>query len=165
MAGSAPPMVSTATCAGIPMFWLADWIWSVPLIVLTVLVHSFTLFAMHHRLVAVLAAYSKHGALRVLFGAIMGATVLLLTALHTVEAAAWAVVYVMLRALPEFRSALLYSLGSMTTYGHVDIVLEPHWQVMGALEALNGLMLFGLTTAFLVSVVSGALSVGEKRRH
>ena len=53
----------------------------------------------------------------------------------------------------------------MTTYGHVDIVLEPHWQVMGALEALNGLMLFGLTTAFLVSVVSGALSVGEKRRH
>jgi hypothetical protein len=115
--------------------------------------------------VTVLAGYAKPGAFRVLFGAIMGATVLLLTLLHTVEAAAWAVVYVMLGALPDFKSALLYSLGAMTTYGHVDIVLEPHWQVMGALEALNGLMLFGLTTAFLISVVYGAVTVGKKWRH
>jgi len=52
-----------------------------------------------------LAAYggSKHGALRVLFGAIMGATVLLLTALHVVEAAAWAVVHGALSAGEKLR--------------------------------------------------------------
>ena len=37
----------------------------------------------------------------------------------------------------------------MTTYGHAELYLAQHWQLMGALEALNGLLLFGLTTAFL----------------
>ncbi len=46
----------------------------------------------------------------------------------------------------------------MTSYGHANIYLEPDWQLMGALEALNGMMLFGLTTAFLFSVLQGAWS-------
>ena len=49
---------------------------------------------------------------------------------------------------------MLYSLSAMTSYGHADIYLDRHWQMMGALEALNGMMLFGLTTAFLFSVLS-----------
>ncbi len=51
---------------------------------------------------------------------------------------------------------MLYSLSAMTSYGHANIYLEPDWQLMGALEALNGMMLFGLTTAFLFSVPQGA---------
>ncbi len=39
-------------------------------------------------------------------------------------------------------------------YGHADAFRAPHWQLMGALEALNGMMLFGLTTAFLFSLLS-----------
>jgi hypothetical protein len=41
----------------------------------------------------------------------------------------------------------------MTTYGHANIYLAEHWRLMGALEALNGMMLFGLTTAFLFSAL------------
>ena len=41
----------------------------------------------------------------------------------------------------------------MTSYGHANVYLAEHWQLMGALEALNGVMLFGLTTAFLVSLL------------
>jgi hypothetical protein len=37
----------------------------------------------------------------------------------------------------------------MTTYGHASLYLEPHWQMMGAIEALNGVVLFGVTTAIL----------------
>jgi hypothetical protein len=33
------------------------------------------------------------------------------------------------------------------------VLLKPHWQLMGALEALNGTLLFGLTTAFLFAVI------------
>ncbi len=51
------------------------------------------------------------------------------------------------------RSAILYSLSAMTTCGHADIFLADHWRLMGALEALNGMMRFGLTTAFLFSVL------------
>jgi hypothetical protein len=60
----------------------------------------------------------------------------------------WAAAYRLLGALPDNRSAMLYSLSAMTSYGHGTIFLDPHWQMMGALEALNGMMLFGLTTAF-----------------
>jgi hypothetical protein len=44
--------------------------------------------------------------------------------------------------------AMLYSLSAMTAYGHANIYLLQHWQFSGALEALNGMILFGLTTAF-----------------
>jgi hypothetical protein len=43
---------------------------------------------------------------------------------------------------------MLYSLGAITSYGHANVFLEPHWQMMGALEALNGMLPFGLTTTF-----------------
>ena len=48
---------------------------------------------------------------------------------------------------------MLYSLSAMTSYGHADLFLAKHWQLMGAIEALNGMMLFGLSTAFLFAVL------------
>jgi hypothetical protein len=48
---------------------------------------------------------------------------------------------------------MLYSLNALTSYGHTEIQLAPHWQMLGSLEALNGWILFGLTTAFLFSEV------------
>ncbi len=48
---------------------------------------------------------------------------------------------------------MLYSLNAMTTYGHSDLELTARWQLMGALDALNGMLLFGLTTAFLYGVL------------
>jgi hypothetical protein len=54
----------------------------------------------------------------------------------------------------------------MTSYGHTNLSLEGHWQFMGALEALNGWLLFGLTTAFLVAVIHKAwLSDNRGGRH
>src|SRR5262249_23254377 len=146
------------------MFWLADWFWGALLIVLTVLAHSFALFAMRHRIMAALARHYDPGAFKGRFAGFLGATGLLVTGLHAAEAGVWAAVYVMLGALPDGKSAVLYSLGALTTYGHVGIDLEPRWQLMGAEEALDGLMLFGLTTAFLLSVIQGAIQIGEKSR-
>jgi hypothetical protein len=48
---------------------------------------------------------------------------------------------------------MLYSLSALTTYGHANIFLDTKWQMMGALEALNGMLLFGLTTAFLFAMI------------
>jgi len=84
---------------------------------------------------------------------LMIVTVLLLTVLHAVEAAAWAGAYVILGARADFASAMLYSLSAMTTYGHADVFLAKPWQLMGAIEALSGMMLFGLSTAFLFAVL------------
>lgn len=51
---------------------------------------------------------------------------------------------------------MLCSLGPVTTYGHASLTLAPGWQLMGTLEALNGWILFGLTTAFLFTVMQKA---------
>jgi hypothetical protein len=51
------------------------------------------------------------------------------------------------------RIGLLYSISAMTTYGHSNLDLEARWQMMGALEALNGMLLFDLTTAFLFAII------------
>jgi hypothetical protein len=68
------------------------------------------------------------------------------------ESATWVVAYLLLGALSDQRTAMLYSLGAMTTYGHSNVHLKPHWELLGAMEALQGMLLFGLTTAFLFSI-------------
>ena len=52
----------------------------------------------------------------------------------------------------------------MTAYGHASVLPEPHWQLMGALEALNGLMLFGLTTAFMFAMIGRVTRLGRRGR-
>ena len=88
-----------------------------------------------------------------MFIVVMGAVALLATVLHGLEGTLWAASYRLLDALPDGRSAMLYPLSAMTTYGHASLFLEDRWQLMGALEALNGTMLFGLTTAFLFAMI------------
>src|SRR5271166_3364673 len=63
-----------------------------------------------------------------------------------------AAAYRLLDTLPDTKSAMLYSLSAMTSYGHANLFLEKQWQLMGALEALNGMLLFGLT-AFLFAMI------------
>jgi hypothetical protein len=76
--------------------------------------------------------------------------------LHAIEGLVWAAAYRLLGASADYKSAMLYSLNALTSYGHADLHLAPHWQMMGALEALNGWILFGLTTAFLFTVIQKA---------
>jgi hypothetical protein len=48
---------------------------------------------------------------------------------------------------------MFYSLNAITSYGHHGLILEDRWRLMGAIEALNGWLLFGLTTAFLFGMI------------
>ncbi|HVN68729.1 MAG TPA: hypothetical protein VMU38_03620 [Candidatus Binatia bacterium] len=138
------------------MHWLADWAWGVPLIVLTLIVHSLALFGMRHRMIATLAAYYDDEHFSLPFALAMGVVVLFATVLLAAEAALWGAVYVAVGTLPDWPRAMLYSLEAMTTFGHSDVYLTADWQFLGALEALNGVILIGLTTAFIYSLLRGA---------
>ena len=74
------------------------------------------------------------------------------------EAAAWAALYPWVGALSTWRGAMLYSLGAVTSYGHADVYLEERWRLLGTIEAVNGLILFGLTTAFLYAAIHQGLA-------
>jgi hypothetical protein len=144
----------------------ADWALALPLIVMTVVIHVVGLGIMSQRAVHFMSGLTWRRQTRTTFVVLTGAATLLATCLHGIEAAIWAAAYWLLGALPDFRSSLLYSLNAMTSYGHTNLVLEEHWQLMGALEALNGWLLFGMTTAFLVIVIRKAwLSDSSGGRH
>jgi len=93
----------------------------------------------------------------------MSLALLLTTALHALEAAVWALTYLLVGALPDARTAMLYSVSALTTYGHASTLLPEHWRMLGALEALNGMILFGLTTAFLFAMIQDLWSAGGRR--
>jgi hypothetical protein len=73
--------------------------------------------------------------------------------MHCVEASVWAILYWRIDALADFRSSLLYSLNAFTSYGHETGRLARNWELLGAIESMNGVMIFGLTTAYLFNTM------------
>src|SRR5579859_2286200 len=133
--------------------WDGNWAWSLPLIVLNVMLHVAGLDLINRAVLKLIASMRGQRNVNLMLGLVSGLATLLATLLHAVEAGSWAILYRALGAMQSGRSAMLYSLNAITTYGHSDLYLEAHWRLMGALEALNGMLLFGLTTAFLYGVL------------
>jgi hypothetical protein len=136
-----------------PTTWRGNWAWGLPLIVLTVLIHVLGLGLMMQTAVRISSRTIQRRHPTAVFVMVIGSATWLATFLLGIEAGIWAAAYRPLGALPDNRSAMLYSLNAITSYGHTNLLLEEHWQLLGALEALNGWLLFGLTTAFLFGVV------------
>jgi hypothetical protein len=136
-----------------PMNWCADWAWGLPLIVLTVIIHVVALGLISQRVIRVTSGTIARRSPIYEFVLIVGAATLSGSILHGIEAGIWAAAYRFLGALPDNKSAMLYSLNAITSYGHASLSLEAHWELMGAIEALNGWLLFGLTTAFLFGLI------------
>lgn len=142
--------------------WHADWALAVPLIVLTVVIHVVGLGLVSQKAVAIAITMIKRRNPKAAFMLVTGATTLLATCLHALEVGIWAAAYWIIDAFPDFRSSMLYSLNAITSYGHTTLTLQDQWQLMGALEALNGWLLFGLTTAFLFAVIGKVWSLGSR---
>jgi hypothetical protein len=145
--------------------WDGNWAWSLPLIVITVIFHVIGLVYINERVIRAKRFVTQRRSFLLGLSIVLGAATLVAIVLHAIEAAIWALVYQALGALPDSKSALLYSLSAMTTYGHEHLDLAKHWMLMGALEALNGMILFGLTTAFLYGMIRELLAArGGKTR-
>jgi len=142
--------------------WNGNWAWGLPLITLNVILHVIGLGFINVKVIQVLTVAREDRYYLYMFALVMGVATMLVTVLHAIEAGVWAAAYRALGALPDNKTALLYSLSAITTYGHADIFLAQHWRLMGPLEALNGAILFGLTTAFLYGTIQRVWPV-EKR--
>ena len=134
-----------------------NWIWGLSLIALTIAIHAtgvtFMVAVLHSMRVRLeIRGLRLRHVITIVIGAI-SAMGLLLAALHGIEAALWAAVYLWLGALGSPETAILYSFDSMTTRGASGFMLQPHWPVLGALEAADGMLLFGISTAFIFTVM------------
>src|SRR5262245_23596475 len=79
--------------------------------------------------------------------------------LHGIECVIWAGAYLWLGALDSPMDALLYSVDSMSTRGASGLTLQGPWQLMGPLEAIDGMLLFGVSTAYIFSVMQAYWSM------
>ena len=135
----------------------ANWAWGLSLIALTIAIHvtgmvMMAIGALRIRLRVEMMNLGLRQVIPIVIGGV-GAVGLLLAVLYGIEAAIWAAAYVWLGALASPNDAILYSLDSMTTRGASGLRLEPHWRIMGALEAANGMLLFGISTAYIFAVM------------
>ena len=137
--------------------WSTSWTWSLVLFAITIAIHAVG--------IVLIAAVSSQIRVKLLVrgithvGSAIRTTIVIvavgvsLGARHAIESVAWALVYVWLGALPSPADAALYSVDSMTTRGASGLVLAPQWRMMGAIEAGDGMLLFGISTAFLFYVM------------
>jgi hypothetical protein len=79
----------------------------------------------------------------------------LVTALaHLIQIALWALALLLCGATSTFENAFYGSAQNYTALGYGDFVLPERWRLLGPLEAINGLLLFGLSTAVMFPVMS-----------
>ncbi len=116
---------------------------------LTVLIHTFGLIEITRAMAFMTNKFRMHGhrsrvvaMLSVVFG---------LFALLTVEVWFWAIVYRLIGAFPDFEHALYFSTVSFSTVGFGDIIPVYKWRLLGALEAINGFLMIGWSTAYLIA--------------
>jgi len=136
---------------------LPSWSLGLSLIVLTIAIHTTAVVLMAFGLEArIRARVDETPDLRRAIPTVIvriGAVALILAALHGLEGVLWALAYWWLGALGSFGEASVYALSTMTTFEIPGLTLPSRFQMISALEAVNGVLLFGISTAFLFAVI------------
>lgn len=83
--------------------------------------------------------------------------------LHIGEAAIWAGFYNQAALFKDFETSFYFSLKSYSTVGYGDVLLPPNWRLLGTLEAVSGVLLCGLSAAFLFAIVDALFRFRVKR--
>jgi Ion channel len=90
--------------------------------------------------------------------AIMIATVLVLMAAHTAEVFVWSVAYAITNAAPGNADLTYFAFVNYTTLGYGDITPVVRWRLLGPMTAMNGVLLFGWSTAVIFEVLRKTIS-------
>jgi hypothetical protein len=88
---------------------------------------------------------------------VMVVTVLALMLVHVIEVAFWALVYWLVGAAPPGSDLLYFAFVNYATLGYGDITPVPEWRWLGPLTAMNGILLFGWSTAVIFEVLRRTL--------
>jgi hypothetical protein len=93
---------------------------------------------------------------------VMIAVVSVLMAAHTSEVLVWSLVYLIVDAAPAGSSLVYFAFVNYTTLGYGDITPVQDWQLLGPMTAMNGVLLFGWSTAVIFEVLRKAMMLGSE---
>jgi len=100
-------------------------------------------------------AMERSGQARLL--AVMIATVSVLMLAHIAEVGVWALAYALIGAAPNGADVLDFAFVNYTTLGYGNVVPVERWRLLGPMTAMNGVLMFGWSTAVIFEVLRRAM--------
>jgi len=88
---------------------------------------------------------------------VMIATSLVLMAAHTTEVFVWSVAYAIVNAAPDDANLVYFAFVNYTTLGYGDVTPLAKWRLLGPMTAMNGVLMFGWSTALIFEVLIKAI--------
>ncbi|WP_166302571.1 potassium channel family protein [Bradyrhizobium sp. 2S1] len=98
-------------------------------------------------------ALSAAGRFELQLSGVMVATALILMVAHTLEIVVWSLAYLVIGAAPAASNLLYFAFVNYTTLGYGDVVPVKQWLLVGPMAAMNGILMFGWSTAVLFEVL------------
>ena len=93
---------------------------------------------------------------------VMIATVSVLMAAHVCEVTVWALAYGLTNAAPPGADLFYFAFMNYTTLGYGDATPVARWRLLGPITAMNGVLLFGWSTAVIFEVLRRAMRSGPQ---
>lgn len=94
--------------------------------------------------------------------AVMVATVSVLMAAHTSEVIVWSLAYAIVDASPAGADPVYFAFVNYTTLGYGDVTPVERWRLLGPMTAMNGVLLFGWSTAVIFEVLRRTVRFGAR---
>jgi hypothetical protein len=73
---------------------------------------------------------------------------------HLVNIALWALLLCLCGEFAEFEAAYYHSAVNYSSLGYGDIIMSPRWRLLGPLETIDGMMMFGVSTALFFALMA-----------
>jgi hypothetical protein len=90
--------------------------------------------------------------------AVMAIVTLITAVAHLIQIALWAVAFLVCGQVSTFETAFCLSAQNFTAFGYGAIMLSERWRLLSPLEATNGLLFFGISTAVLFAIMSSLIA-------
>jgi hypothetical protein len=126
---------------GLGIFVLTLWVQAVPMAVL----------------IRIITSTHPRGLMRPAFWpnfVLFQVAALLLALAHLMDVALWALLYCLCGEFAEFETAFYHSAVNFSSLGYGDIVMSARWRLLGPLEAMNGIVMFALSTALMFALLT-----------
>ena len=137
------------------------------MVVVTTIIHALFMMAGQR---FVLWRMARYGPLRgglSKAGLVSGLTAWQFVAVIT-EVLIWALLYLFnpsVTVLPDLETAFYFSMATFTTVGYGDVVLEGSWRILASLQAANGMIIFGWTTALIFAYIQRIYGATNDEGH
>jgi hypothetical protein len=91
----------------------------------------------------------------------MVAAVSMLMAAHLIEIGIWSIAYALVDVAPQGDDDFYFAFVNYTTLGYGDVVPTPRWRLLGPMTAMNGVVLFGWSTAVIFQILRTTISQND----